>query len=244
MTLFILSFVAGVLTVAAPCILPLLPVIVGGSLINNPHSQQDSWARPLIITASLAVSVIVFSLIIKATTVVIGVPQQIWQILSGLLVAALGVHYLCPQIWERVSAQTGLFNSSNRTLGAVSKKQGVIGAILIGVALGPVFSSCSPTYALIVATILPASFSEGLIYLVAYALGMSAVLLLIAYIGQAFTGRLQWVTRPGSWFTRIIAISFIVVGVAVIFGLDKTIQAFVLQQGWYDPISNLEEQFR
>ena len=242
MTLFILSFVAGVLTVAAPCILPLLPVIVGGSLINNQGARQ--WLRPLVIAASLAVSVIIFSLFIKATTILLGVPQQVWQVISGLLVLVLGVHYLWPQLWEQISVRTGLFNASNRTLGSVSKKQGVTGAILIGLALGPVFSSCSPTYALIVATILPASFNEGLLYLTAYATGMSATLLLIAYIGQAFASKLQWVSRPGGWFTRVVAVLFIVVGIAVIFGIDKTIQAFALQQGWYDPISNLEEQFR
>jgi cytochrome c-type biogenesis protein len=243
-TLLALSLVAGVLTVAAPCILPLLPVIIGGSLIGGQNDIRRQWVRPLVIATSLAVSVIVFSLLIKTTTLLLGVPQQVWQIASGVLVLIIGVHYLWPQLWERFSASTGLFSKSNITLGRVSKQRGLMGAVLIGAALGPVFSSCSPTYALIVATILPVSFSEGLLYLAAYAVGMSATLLLVAYVGQAFTSKLQWVSRPGSWFTRVVAVLFILVGVMVIFGFDKAIQAFVLEQGWYDPISNLEKQFK
>ncbi len=73
MFLLIVSFLAGVLTIAAPCILPLLPVIIGGSLIDSDKDKPErAWLRPVVITASLAVSVIVFTLLIKATTVLLG----------------------------------------------------------------------------------------------------------------------------------------------------------------------------
>jgi cytochrome c-type biogenesis protein len=50
MLLLLISFIAGILTVLAPCVLPLLPVIIGGSLSGN--TKQKS--RPYIIAASLA----------------------------------------------------------------------------------------------------------------------------------------------------------------------------------------------
>jgi cytochrome c-type biogenesis protein len=243
MALLILSFIAGVLTVAAPCVLPLLPVIIGGSLVESSQDKPENrWLRPLVIACSLAVSVIIFSLLIKATTVFLSVPQIVWQILSGLIVIALGIQYLFPGLWERFSAKSGLFTSSNKILGKAAHRNGLVGAVLIGFALGPVFSSCSPTYALIVATILPASFIQGLVYLISYAVGMSATLLLVAYAGQVFIAKLQWLANPNGWFKKLIGALFILVGIMVLFGIDKNIQAYVLEQGWYDPIKNIEQK--
>lgn len=242
--LLILSFIAGVLTVAAPCVLPLLPIIIGGSLLEaKKEKPEKQWLRPLIIAGSLALSVVVFTLLIKATTALLGVPQIVWQVLSGIIVLLLGVNYLWPHTWEKLSAQSGLYNRTNAVLGKAYLKKGFVGAILIGAALGPVFSSCSPTYALIVATVLPVSFGLGLLYLVAYALGMSVMLLLVAYLGQIFVARLGWLSNPKGWFKRVIGILFILVGLMVILGFDKKIQAYVLNQGWYDPISNIEKRF-
>ncbi|MDF2461535.1 MAG: cytochrome biosis protein, partial [Candidatus Saccharibacteria bacterium] len=79
MALLILSFFAGVLTVAAPCILPLLPVIIGGTLVRDGEKGKP-WVRPVLIAAGLAVSVVVFTLLLKATTLLLGIPQVLWQV--------------------------------------------------------------------------------------------------------------------------------------------------------------------
>jgi cytochrome c-type biogenesis protein len=240
MVLLILSFIAGVLTVAAPCVLPLLPVIIGGSVVEASKDKPErQWLRPVIITASLAASVTVFTLLLKTTTVLLGVPQIVWQVLSGSIVVLLGLNYLWPHVWYRLAA--GSFIRSNALVSKAHRQGGLGGAILLGAALGPVFSSCSPTYALIVATVLPVSFLQGFLYLAAYAVGMSATLLLIAYFGQTVVKRLRWISNPGGWFRKSIGILFLLVGVAVILGFDKEIQAYVLEQGWYDPISGLEK---
>jgi cytochrome c biogenesis protein CcdA len=248
MALLILSFIAGVLTVAAPCVLPLLPVIVGGSLVGGQpgrsEDQERRWLRPVVIAASLAVSVIIFTLLIKATTTLLGVPQMAWQLISGIIVLVLGIHFVWPHGWDFISVRSGLSNRSNSLLNRAYRHQGVLGAVLIGAALGPVFNSCSPTYALIVAAVLPATFAQGLVYLVAYAAGLSATLLLIAFAGQYFVQKLRLLSNPGGWFKRTVGVLFIIVGVAVIFGLDKSFQSFVLERGWYDPISGLEERLR
>jgi cytochrome c biogenesis protein CcdA len=139
---------------------------------------------------------------------------------------------------------TRLNITANKPLTTAGKKQGIGGDILLGAALGPVFSSCSPTYALIVATILPVSFGQGLLYLAAYSAGLGATLLLIAYAGQQVTAKMQWLANPNGWLRRVVGVIFIIVGIAVTTGLDKQVQAFVLQQGWYDPISQVERWLR
>ncbi len=243
MTLFFISFLAGILTVLAPCILPLLPVIVGGSAAVKNDSSSYLLRRALTITLSLAVSVVVFSLLLKATTALLGVPQQVWQLLSGIIVLFIGINFLFPELWLKISLASGFTNKTNEKLFNSSSQRGFGGAILTGAALGPVFTSCSPTYALILAAVLPVSFAIGLLYLVAYTLGMSAILLLVSYFGARLTKRLGWTLDESGWFRRLLGFVFILVGVGILLGWDKALQALLLEQGFYDGSSGLESLF-
>jgi cytochrome c biogenesis protein CcdA len=238
--LIVVSLLAGVLTVAAPCVLPLLPVIIGGSIVaDGDNSRRARW-RPIVIAASLALSVIVFTLLLKATTALLGIPPQVWQIISGVIVILLGINLIVPAIWERMSTRLGLGDRSNRALDASVQRQSIGGDILTGAALGPVFTSCSPTYALIVATVLPVSFAEGLLYVTLYAVGLAVPLLLIALAGRRAAQRLGWLADPRGWFRRTMGVLFIIVGIVVIIGADKALQTLILDLGWYDPIADLE----
>ncbi len=249
MTLLIVSFLAGVLTVLAPCVLPLLPVIVGGSVVRGgqgAHGTKENgareWHRPLIICGSLAVSLVAFTLLLKATTSLLGVPQTVWSAISGLIILLLGLQLVWPELWERLSARFNLSGRSGKWLSQSKQRQGIGGDILLGAALGPVFNSCSPTYALIVATVLPASFAEGTAYLLAYAAGLAGTLLLIAYAGQSAVRRLGWLATPHGTFRRVTGVVMLLVGAAVLFGLDRSLQTFVLERGWYDPIAEFEQR--
>lgn len=115
---------------------------------------------------------------------------------------------------------------------------------MTGLALGPVFSSCNPTYAFVVASVLTTSFAEGLIYLIAYAIGLAGVLLVISYFGQSLIKKLGWLQDPKSKFKKAVGLIFIIVGLAVASGYDKKLETVIIDQGLYDPISNLEKSLR
>lgn len=240
MTLFIISFVAGVLTILAPCVLPLIPVIIGGSL----ERAGQSWRRPLIITLSLAVSIVLFTLLLKASTLLLGIPTAVWQVISGVIVLLFGVSMLAPKLWEEFMIRSRLQARSSQLLGATTPRKSVAGDILLGAALGPVFSSCSPTFALILAAVLPVSIGTGVLYLIAYAVGLSLALLLAVLVGQSAISKLGWALNPQGVFVRTVGVIFVIIGVVLLFGLDKVAQTWILDQGWYDPISHLEEALR
>ncbi len=236
MELLIVSFVAGVLTVLAPCTLPFLPILLGGVAADG-----KDWRKPFAIVAGLAGSIFIFTFLLKVSTDLLGVPQMVWQFISGSILIVFGLVMLFPGIWERTSAR--LSTSSNTWLARAMRKKGISGDLLIGAALGPVFSSCSPTYALILASVLPVTPVLGVLYLLAYVIGLAAILLLIAFLGQRVIAILRPASNPRGWFKRSLGIIFLAIGLAVILGLDKKLQTFVLEQGWYDPISNFEQQF-
>lgn len=227
MLLILGSFIAGFLTVLAPCVLPLLPIIIGGSVSGNTADRT----RPLIITASLAVSLLLFTLLLKATTVLIGIPPSVIVAASGIIIVALGLATLFPTVYARVIARSGVESRSQKLLGkGFSNRSHLIGPIITGAALGPVFSSCSPVYGYILATVLPVNFAQAMIYITSYILGLSVVLLLIGYFGQRFINRIKFASDPRGAFQRILGVIFIIVGLLVMTGYDKKLQTFVSEK--------------
>ncbi len=226
MLLFLVSFIAGVLTAIAPCVLPLLPVIVGGSLVGGTRN------RAYTISISLAVSVVVFTLLLKVSTAFINVPQSAWEWISGAILIAFGIVMLFPQLWDRLGIVNALNRGSNKLLASGYQQNSFWGDALMGAALGPVFSSCSPTYFVILATVLPASFFMGFLDLLAYAVGLSGFLLLIALAGQRLVDKLGVAIEPGGWFRRSIGILFLIVGITVATGAEAQAETWLLNHGF------------
>lgn len=228
MTFLAISFIAGVLTVLAPCILPLLPVVIGSSVSGR------SKATPYIVVVSLALSIIVFTFALKVSTAFIEIPQSTWSYISGGILVVFGLTMLFPSLWSKVPGINKLSMGSNKVLGSGHQKNSVWGDVLVGASLGPIFTTCSPTYFVILASVLPASFALGITYLLAYVLGLSLILLLIALLGERFVGRLAVFSDPKSNFKRWFGILFVVLGLLIVFGLEKKIETAILDSGYFD----------
>lgn len=235
LSLLFTSYISGLLTVLAPCVLPLLPIIIGSSVSGN-----AKW-KPVRITLALAASIIAFTLLLKVSTAFIGIDPIVWKYISGGIVVFFGLITLFPTIWNKISLSLGFISNSDKLLEKAGEKQGWAGDLAIGAALGPVFASCSPTYGLILATVLPVNFVEGLIYLTVYSLGLATVLLAIAILGRKLINRLKFAANPNGWFKKILGVLFILVGLAVITGFDKRIETVILDSGFFD-VTKIEQQ--
>src|SRR5665213_2133084 len=215
MLLLVISFIAGVLTILAPCVLPVLPFIVGGSI----GGKAKDRTRPYIIVASLAASIIFFTLLLKVSTLLINLSPNALTDFSGGLLIALGLAALIPEWWEALVIRLNWQAASQRFLGKGEKnKDKYFGPVLIGLALGPVFASCSPTYAFILASVLPSSFLAGIIYLSTYTLGLVAALLVAVLAGRKYISRYAWAINTHSPFRRIIAVLLVLIGTCVFSG--------------------------
>ncbi len=235
MSLLLLSFIAGVLTVLAPCILPLLPVVIGAGV-----GARDRYTTFRVIGA-LAVSIIVFTFVLKVSTIFITVPPSFWTYLSGIMIGLVGLTFVFPQLWSKVPGVGRMNRSANQLLGTGYTKKSAIGDYVMGAALGPVFSTCSPTYFLILATVLPASFWQGSLYLFLYVLGLACMLILIARLGERFVGKLTVAASDTSWLKRGVGILLFIVAILIMTGGDKALETTLLDWGWFD-ITTLEYQ--
>lgn len=235
MTFLVISLLAGMLTVLAPCILPLLPVVIGAG------ANGRSKVTPYIVIASLGASIIVFTFLLKVSTAFISIPPSFWTYLSGGILVGFGLVLLFPALWERIPGMAKLSGRSNKLVGTGYQKKTVWGDMIIGAALGPVFSTCSPTYFVILATVLPASYLLGTVYLLAYVFGLSLVLLLIALLGQKFANRLTNFSGSDSSVKKFLGVLFVVLGILIMSGLDKTIEIKILDSGYFD-VTSVEQK--
>lgn len=234
MELLVASFLAGVLTVLAPCVVSIIPILLART------GTSADIRRPFFVILGLSVSIIIFTVLLKASTILLGIPADVWKIVSGGIVLLFGIFTLFPATWEWISLKTRFIFKAQNTMGEAAKHKGVWGDILLGASLGPVFSACSPTYALLVASILPVQPLVGLGYLLVFVLGLALMLGLIAVGGQKIIQKLGWGINPRGWFRRILGILLIVIGLMIIFGLDKTLLGLLVESGWYDFQLNLE----
>jgi cytochrome c biogenesis protein CcdA/thiol-disulfide isomerase/thioredoxin len=239
MFLLLISFIGGVLTVLAPCILPLLPVIIGGSLTGGEGSIFNT-KKALTIIISLGVSVILFTLLLKVSTLFITIPPYVWTLISGGIILILGIVTIFPALWES-KFLARLSSKSNMMMGAGNKKNSFVGDIIIGASLGPVFSTCSPTYFIVLATVLPVNPALGMIYLLAYTIGLCLSLLIVSLVGQKVLTKLDIAADPKGLFKRVLGIIFVLVGLAILSGFDKTLETSITGAGFFD-VTKIEQK--
>ena len=235
MILFLISILAGALTILAPCIFPLLPVVVGSS------DAGKSSAKTFRVILSLAFSVFIFTILLKASTLFIDIPETFWQYFSGLIIIFLGFSILFPSIWANLPFVKILNLSANKRLGEGYKKNNSYGDVLIGFSLGPVFTTCSPTYFFILGTVLPKSINEGLLYLLGFILGLTLALFLVAYLGNKVINIFAKNENTLEKVKKVFAILFILTGIFIITGYDKKFATYLLDRGFAENTVNFEE---
>ncbi len=231
MLLIIVSFLAWVLTVLAPCVLPLLPIILWWSLENT----KDKLA-PYVIIISLWISVFLFSIILKTTTIFISLPSNFWSIFSWVLIFFLWIITLFPDIWKKLWDILGFSKKSNDAFSYSTTLSWNKKNIFMGLSLWPIFSSCSPTYAIILAVILPSSFMFWIINLVSYVLGLSFILFLIALFWQKFASKLRFFSDPKWKFKKVLGIIFIIIWISIFSWFYKEVETKLINEGYLWPI--------
>src|SRR5215510_15353372 len=131
-----LAFAAGLLTVGTPCILPLLPVLLGASI-----GQQDRW-RPLFLAAGFILTFSGFAILFGSFSTVLGLSHDTLRKVSVILLGSFGVLLLWPRPYERVMARlSGLLSFADRVV--LSAGSGNAGGPVLGLTLGVLWTPCA-----------------------------------------------------------------------------------------------------
>lgn len=108
---------------------------------------------------------------------------------------------------------------------------------LVWASLWPVFSSCSPTYWLILAVILPNNFAIWSLYLISYILWLAFILLLISLFWQKMIQKLKFFSNPNWSFKKILWVIFLLIWLLIFTWLDKKFEAKIIENWYFDTIN-------
>jgi cytochrome c-type biogenesis protein len=190
MVTLLFALLAGIVTVAAPCTLPVLPVLFGASI------GQTSKARPVFIALGFVASFTIVAIVFSAITQIAGIdPDGIRTVAIGLLLI-FGFLMLWPRPFEwLVAGARDLLNRVHRP--PVRAQSGNVGGFVLGTTLGLVWTPCAgPVLASILTVIATAPHIEWeALLLIVYAVGAAVPMLAIAYGGQFVTTRVRSIAR-------------------------------------------------
>lgn len=135
MTSLALALIAGILSVLSPCVLPLLPIVLGTAV-------SEHRLGPAALAAGLALSFAVIGLFVATVGFAIGLDAWLFRNVGAILMAGLGVLLLVPSLQVRVAAAGGpLGNWAESRFGGFSSS-GLQGQFGVGLLLGAVWSPC------------------------------------------------------------------------------------------------------
>lgn len=217
----VFALLAGVLTVAAPCTLPVLPVLLGASI------GVRSRTRPLFIALGFAASFAAAVLAFSAVTHFAGIDPDTLRTGATALLAMFGLLMLWPRPFEALMARVAARIRLGETI--APEAPGNVGAFLFGATLGLVWTPCAgPVLGSILTVIATApEFDGGALLLCIYALGAAIPMLAIAYGGQFVTTRVRSIAAMTHRLRQGFGLVVIAVAAAMYFQYDTLITAWL-----------------
>lgn len=221
----IFAYLAGLLTLINPCVLPVLPIVLASSL------HRDRRA-PLALAAGMSLSFVALGLGVTALGPALGLDSDTVARLAALLMVGFGLVMLVPALSGGFSTATaGIAARADAQIDSTADA-GLGGQVLSGALLGAVWSPCiGPTLG---AAIALASTGESLgragAIMGGFALGVSTLILALAYGAQSAIRRRQTLLRSLAAKAKpVMGVTFVAVGLSLWFGLHHVVEAWMLQ---------------
>lgn len=220
-----LSLAAGSLTTLSPCVFPLLPLVLGGAL-------QRSRMAPVAMGVGMTLSFAGIGMVLGSLGPALGVDSDTVRTAGAALLIAFALVMLIPALGERFTRWMLPIASSANAASARLDSGSLLGAFLLGGVLGLVWSPCSGPL-LGSALSLVASeggVARGGVVLGIFGLGAAIPLVAVAYASRSGFNRVRdWVMARIERVRHGFAVLLGAMGVAILTGADKWVEARVLQ---------------
>ena len=219
-----LSFLAGVLSILSPCVLPLLPIILG-------TAQSEHRLGPVALAAGLALSFTIIGLFVATIGFAIGLDTDVFRAISAFFLIAIGIVLLVPRLQQQFAVAAGPVGSwVDERFGGFSATS-LWGQFGLGVLLGAVWAPCvGPTLG--AASILAAK-SEDLgqvaLTMLVFGIGAALPLMVLGFVSREammrWRGRLMEAGKGGK---MLLGALLLAVGLLIATGADKRLETFLV----------------
>jgi cytochrome c biogenesis protein CcdA len=220
-----LGLLAGILSTLSPCVLPLLPLVVGGAASAGPGGV-------LLLAAGLTASFTAIGLFVATVGFAIGLDGTVFRTLSALMLAAIGIVLLSAALQSRFAmAASGVSDSGSRLLQRLSPR-GSGGQLMVGLLLGAVWAPCvGPTLG--TASMLAAQRQDlAAVAAVMFAFGLGAALplLIVGSLSRQALGRWRGrMMQAGAAGKLAFGAVALVTSTFILTGADHAVETWAVQ---------------
>jgi cytochrome c biogenesis protein CcdA/thiol-disulfide isomerase/thioredoxin len=210
------AILAGAGTALSPCVLPVLPALLSASGVGGRR-------RPLGIVIGLSITFTVTIVGVAKVVDGVGLGSDPLRDVAIVVLLAFGATLLVPKLAERMEAPL----SRLARLGPRTRGDGFGSGLLVGGALGFVYTPCASP---ILAAVISVSAASGKTILIAfaYALGSAVILLALAFGGRRIFDRVRSAGR-GPVLQRALGVVMILTAVAILTNLDVNFDQLVAE---------------
>jgi cytochrome c-type biogenesis protein len=223
----VFAFAAGSLSILSPCVLPLVPVVLGTAASKGKYG-------PTLLAAGLVLSFVVIGMFVSLVGFSIGLDGKFFRAMSAVMLIGIGLLLAVPFLQRQFAVASGpVGNWVDQRFGG-GEAGGQFG---IGLLLGAVWSPCvGPTLG--AASLLAAqghNLGQVAITMISFGLGVAVPLVIIGMLSREML--MRWRGRmlsSGSMVKSVLGALFVFTGVMIISGQDKLLEAALVEAspGW------------
>ena len=227
-----LAYVAGIVSIISPCVLPLLPIIIVSSL--NAHKKG-----PLALALGLVISFTAVGLFIATIGLSLGLNQFTLQKISAVILIVFGLVMVSSSLYQRFSSATSNkmsgFNSKIASMNFDSLK----GQFILGLLLGTVWTPCvGPTLG---SAISLATQGQQVTYaafiMFSFALGVVTPVVAMSFMSQKAMHNLKnKLMKKSDVIKKVLGLLFIILGLLLITDTMVVIENFFINHIFTDSL--------
>jgi len=220
--LVLFAFLAGVVTILSPCILPILPIVLSSSVVGGKK-------RPLGVVTGFVLSFAFFTLFLTSIVSRFAISASSLRVFSVVVILLFGLSLVLPGFQKLIEK---LFAKLSNLTPKTKNNDGFSGGILVGVSIGLLWTPCvGPILASVISLALTGTVTgTAFLITIAYSLGTALPMLAIVYGGRNLLNKVPWLTKNTVKIQKIFGILMIITAIGIYFNIDRKFQTYILNK--------------
>lgn len=219
MILAFFAFLSGIVTILSPCILPVLPIILSGTVGGK--------KKPVGIVLGFVISFSLFTLALSALVQAFSISADTLRYVAVAIIVTFGITLMIPKLQLVLE---NILSKVARSKGT-SNRNGFFGGVMTGLSLGLVWTPCvGPIMASVISLAVSQQVDGGSVIIVAaYSLGTAIPMFAIMAGGRKLLNRFPKITAKTKEIQRVFGVIMIAAGLMIGFGFDRSFQTLILE---------------
>jgi len=229
--LLLFAFLAGIVTILSPCILPILPIVLSG--------VSGDKKRPLGIIFGFILSFTFFTLFLTTIIRLTGIPSNALRIIAGIVLLVFGLSLFVPQfqgLMEKLFSKLSVFGPKG------NPHEGFWGGFVIGLTIGIVWTPCvGPILASVIALAATSQITTvTFLITLAYSIGTAIPMFLIMYGGRNLLNKTPWLVKNTPAIQKAFGILMVLFALLIFMNVDQTIEGYLAATPYGADLTQIE----